>query len=353
MTPFPWMRRLARLLALGALAVPTFSSLAAPDPSWATDVAGGQDHPLVQRFKDAWLMAYQQQAFASTQFPGRLALDQLQFADPQTLEGRVTRLVYFAPLGKTPLEVFRNHEQALNAAGYKAKMACTPSQRECGNLRFALYSRYEAMTQADFAANWQRQPAGSALQQPMRGLGGTNMLGTDDMHFSQGTLSLPGGTVHVLLQTGKVHNTGFAATYLEIVEPQAMATGQVTVDAKALLSGLQADGKIALYGIYFDTNKAVLKPESQAQIAEMGRLLKAQPALKVYLVGHTDNQGGLDFNLGLSQQRAQAVLDALVQQQQIDPKRLSARGVASLVPVASHASDSGRARNRRVELVLQ
>ena len=115
---------------------------------------------------------------------------------------------------------------------------------------------------------------------------------------------------------------------------------------------MQADGKIALYGIYFDTGKAVLKPESQAQVDQMVALLKAQPTLKVYLVGHTDSEGALDANLALSQQRAQAVVDALVRAK-VDAKRLNARGVANLAPVASNAADAGRARNRRVELVLQ
>ena len=347
------LRQAARL-TLGACCAAASAGLqAAPDPSWAQDVAGGQDHPLVRRFRDAWLTAYQQQAFASTEFPGRLGLDNNRFAAPVTVEGRITRLVYLAPLGKTPLEVFRNHAQALQGAGFKPLVSCTPSVRECGTQRFALAARYEAMTEADFAANWQRQPTGSVLQQQMRGLGGTNMLGTEDLSFSYGTLPTAGGTVHVLLHTGTIYRTQFTATYLEIVEPQLMASGQVTVDAQAMMSGLQADGRIALYGIHFDTNKAVLKPASQPQIEQMAQLLKAQPALKVHLVGHTDNQGDLAFNLGLSQQRAQAVRDALVQQHQIDPRRLDARGVASLAPVASNAQDNGRARNRRVELVLQ
>ncbi|MDR3371254.1 OmpA family protein [Rhodoferax sp.] len=132
-----------------------------------------------------------------------------------------------------------------------------------------------------------------------------------------------------------------------------MLGGQVTVDAAALKKGLQSDGKIALYGIYFDTAKAVLKAESKAQLDEIAKLLRQQPALKVYLVGHTDSEGGLDANLALSQQRAQAVADALIRQYQIDGKRLLARGVANLAPVASNDADAGRARNRRVELVVQ
>ena len=80
--------------------------------------------------------------------------------------------------------------------------------------------------------------------------------------------------------------------------------------------------------------------------------LKAQPALKVLIVGHTDNVGAVDANLTLSQGRAQAVVAALVPRG-IAAGRLQGRGVANFAPLASNATEEGRARNRRVEMVLQ
>jgi OmpA-OmpF porin, OOP family len=97
----------------------------------------------------------------------------------------------------------------------------------------------------------------------------------------------------------------------------------------------------------------VLKPESRPQLAEMAKLLKAHPALKVHIVGHTDNQVGVPANLALSQQRADAVVAALVQENQLDPKRMTARGLGSFAPVASNSVEAGCAKNRRVELVEQ
>jgi OmpA-OmpF porin, OOP family len=132
-----------------------------------------------------------------------------------------------------------------------------------------------------------------------------------------------------------------------------MPSGQVTVDSKSLLSGLEAEGKVAIYGIYFDTGKAEIKPESQAQLEEMGKLMKSQPGLKVFIVGHTDNQGQFDFNVTLSRQRAQAVVDALTKNFGIAVARMIPYGVASVAPVASNAEEAGRAKNRRVELVKQ
>jgi outer membrane protein OmpA-like peptidoglycan-associated protein len=102
----------------------------------------------------------------------------------------------------------------------------------------------------------------------------------------------------------------------------------------------------------FDTGKTELKPDSNAQLDQMAAVLKAQPALKVFIVGHTDNVGGLDANLKLSQGRAQAVVAALTQRG-IAASRLLAHGNANYAPVASNAGEDGRARNRRVEMVLQ
>ncbi|MCY1250051.1 putative lipoprotein YiaD [compost metagenome] len=85
----------------------------------------------------------------------------------------------------------------------------------------------------------------------------------------------------------------------------------------------------------------------------MGKLLQADAALKVYIVGHTDNQGSLARNMELSQKRADAVAKALAESYQIPASRLSAKGVASLAPVASNDAEEGRAKNRRVELVKQ
>lgn len=333
-------------------------ALAAPasaGPSWAIDVAGGEDHPLIQRYNNSWMMAYKKVGFDQTTFPGKLGLDSKnEFLAPITVEGQITRMVYFAPLGKTPLEVFRNYEQALKAAGFKALFSCTPRDKGCEHMRFGFDDRYGAMKEANFRNNRDRHPEKSELYNQMYSLGGSNMLGTDDLYFTYGTLAKDGKIVHVMLNTGKVYRTDFTSTYIEIAEPQAMEGGQVTVNADGLKSALQSSGKIALYGIYFDTGKSEIKAEeSRTQLDEMAKLLKSQPALKVYIVGHTDNQGNLDANQTLSQQRAQAVVAALSKQYQIPAARLASKGVASLAPVAPNTDEAGRAKNRRVELVVQ
>ena len=127
----------------------------------------------------------------------------------------------------------------------------------------------------------------------------------------------------------------------------------VTLKSSEIQQALTRDGKAAIYGVLFDTDKAEIKSESKAQLNEMGSYLQQNPEVAVYVVGHTDNQGGFDYNLSLSQRRADAVVVALTGDYKIAANRLLGRGVANLAPVAGNQSEEGRAKNRRVELVLQ
>jgi outer membrane protein OmpA-like peptidoglycan-associated protein len=138
---------------------------------------------------------------------------------------------------------------------------------------------------------------------------------------------------------------------LTIVESQPMRQ-DVVADAAAMGKDISATGKTIIYGIYFDTGSAAIKPESEPSLVQMVKLLENRPALKVYVVGHTDNTGTLELNLKLSAERADAVVKALVGRG-IAPSRLKAAGVASYCPISSNANEQGRAQNRRVELVEQ
>ena len=139
---------------------------------------------------------------------------------------------------------------------------------------------------------------------------------------------------------------------LRVIEKGAMKQ-EVEADAAALGAGLKAEGKIAVYGILFDTGKAEIKPASEPALAEIAKLLKAQPTLKLHVVGHTDNMAGLDLNLKLSRARAEAVVQALTAKYGIAAGRLVPHGVGPVAPVASNEAEAGRAKNRRVELVKQ
>jgi outer membrane protein OmpA-like peptidoglycan-associated protein len=137
-----------------------------------------------------------------------------------------------------------------------------------------------------------------------------------------------------------------------IVEKQEMAQ-EVVADAKSMLSDTERKGSASVYGIYFDFDKADIKPESEPAIREIAKLLKDNRTLMVYVVGHTDNVGTLDYNLKLSKARADAVVRELVTKYGVEANRLKAHGVGSLAPVASNRTEEGRAKNRRVEVVEQ
>ena len=141
-------------------------------------------------------------------------------------------------------------------------------------------------------------------------------------------------------------------TYL-ILEESQQTFVPLEVSSADVSTGLKENGKIELYGMYFDTGKAILKSESRPTLDKINQVLKADPTLKIYIVGHTDNSGNFANNMQLSQERAKAVMVALVKDYGIEAARLSAQGVASLSPLASNSSEFGKAKNRRVELVQQ
>jgi len=137
---------------------------------------------------------------------------------------------------------------------------------------------------------------------------------------------------------------------LYVVEKQGM-TQQVVADAAALLADLERSGHTVLHGILFDTDEAVIKPESATALTEIAKLLLEHPDMAVFIVGHTDMSGNLEHNLDLSNRRAMAVVEALVTDYGIPRQRLTARGIGPLAPMGSNDTEAGRALNRRVELV--
>jgi outer membrane protein OmpA-like peptidoglycan-associated protein len=116
-----------------------------------------------------------------------------------------------------------------------------------------------------------------------------------------------------------------------------------------LADRLENEGKVDLYGIYFDTDKATLKPESEATLNQVLAMLKGKPGLRIEIGGHTDSQAGDAYNLDLSKRRAQSVMKWLTDKG-IAATRLTAQGFGETQPVADNETAAGRALNRRVEI---
>jgi outer membrane protein OmpA-like peptidoglycan-associated protein len=139
---------------------------------------------------------------------------------------------------------------------------------------------------------------------------------------------------------------------LNIVEREIMKQ-EIVADANAMGDDINSTGHVSVYGIFFDSGKSDLKPESDSAIIQISKLLTNNASLKLYVVGHTDNVGNIDANMKLSNDRANEVVKTLVANYGIAADRLKSYGVASLAPVASNDTEEGRAKNRRVELVKQ
>jgi len=311
------LRNVAPFAFIAFLVLPTADSA-------AKDVKGSKDHPLVTRYEGAAITRYRQDKFDEYtlvlgKYKGR------EVGEHQKIEGQITRIVYEIDKSRTTLEVFRNYETALTGAGFEILFTC--SDRDCGGMDFS-YSIHGG------------------------DLGGS----PDGQRYLAAKLARPEGTAYVSLYIKKAYEIGgpmrdTVYASLHVVESKEMETGKVTVDADAIGKGLDAEGHIAIYGIYFDSDSDKLKAESNEALNEISKLMKARADLGLLVVGHTDNQGKLAYNMDLSKRRAAAVVKALTEKHGIKGSRLTPAGVGFLAPVASNRGDDGRALNRRVELV--
>jgi outer membrane protein OmpA-like peptidoglycan-associated protein len=123
------------------------------------------------------------------------------------------------------------------------------------------------------------------------------------------------------------------------------------VSALNIKESITSNGKMALYGILFDTGKSDIKPESEKAISTVASFLKENPGVNIYIVGHTDNVGSYEMNQKLSKSRGESVKSNLISKYGITASRLTGDGVGPVSPVTSNDTEEGRKLNRRVEIV--
>ena len=282
------------------------------------DVAGSRDYPGIGRFAGSVITGYRVKDFDSMRLQGAPFKDGKP-TDDQRLEGRITRIAYRSGPGPSLLEVSRNFENQLAKAGFETLLACDTDA--CGGIPFT-----EAI---------------DALPIPEMWVDGFNF------RYYAGRKAEGQRQTFAAVLVSKNNEEIYAQLVVAVIG----AMENKMVDAAAMAKGLGEKGHIALYGIYFDTDKAVIKPESRPTLDEIAKLLRAQAQLNVVIVGHTDSQGTYDYNIDLSRRRAEAVAAELAKSYKIANTRLRTAGVGFLAPIGSNASDDGRALNRRVELV--
>lgn len=359
MKAFPWKGAAAVLLAAGLYGVAGLTGISgvamAQTRVPSQDAKGLSDPQGTQRYTGAVLVYRDDAAYDEVRFPAAKAVEQSdeRLVAPRSVDraGQRTALQYVTPAGRSPLEVLRSYQQAHKAAGFETVYECAGFDA-CGGSSTGIF-RYNL--------------PGQLLPRGWAGKAGDNTpaacaAGTlADLRYALLDNKTTGATMAVFTWTPQDMSAYCdepefrkrTTVAVVRVDPKEREQRMETLSASEIGKGLDAHGKVAIYGILFDTNKADIKPESKASLDQIGALLKQQASLKLHVVGHTDNVGTLPANLDLSRRRADAVAGALARDYGIARDRLTANGVASLAPVASNANDAGRAKNRRVELVLQ
>jgi len=322
-------------------------------PVPTADLSGLSDPPGLSRYVGSVLIYRNDSAYDEVKLPvSKSATVDGKIVAPKTLDrsGQRVSLQYITPAGRSALEVLRNYQQATKPAGFETVYECAGDA--CG--RTPDISRFYFAALVMPTTYWEsvgdRTPAYCGTSQ-----------GIGDFRYAVLDNKSTGATLAIMTwRPGDVSSYCVQADYkarasVFVVSIQAKAREQLmeTLTATEIGQSLTATGKVAVYGILFDTNQATIKTESKASIDQIGALLKQQAGLKVHVVGHTDSVGALAANLDLSKRRAEAVAAALARDHGIARDRLTANGVANLAPVASNADDAGKAKNRRVELVLQ
>lgn len=271
-------------------------------------IAQNDGHPLIKAFEGSYIESQEVKEFDEQQVViGKVQQDGT--VKTEKIEGKVTRIDYRDQDNRSSLERMRNYEEAFKKAGFEIIFNC--NTEECGpEIQIETIGYYP----------------------PERYL-------TAFLKRNEGNV-----WIGVFVSAGPW-------TKIRIVEEKPMETGMVKVTADVLKTNILKDGHMAVYGIYFDTGKSDIKPESAETIKEIATLLQKNPSLQIYIVGHTDNVGTLKDNMELSNKRAAAVVTELITRYNIEASRLEAGGVGPLAPVATNDTKEGKELNRRVEIV--
>lgn len=338
-------------------------ALAKPPPVPTADVPGSADSPLLRRYEGSLIVSQERKGLREFSLP-LAALERVpqrrdnhnnalyEPKQKKDLVGAYQRLVYLIPPDRSPLEVVGNYADEVKGQGGKVLFECAgnscggdPKRGNAGgggSMSLAMYL-YPSDTVTD-----PHNSVGSCL---------VRSKVTDRRYLAA---ELPQKGAHVSVYSFTVEPTacekalgGRTVALVQIVEGKQRESKMVTVSAGELAKSIAEEGRAAVYGIYFDSNQAEIKPESDPTLEQIAKLLQERSSLKVLIVGHTDNVGGYGSNLDLSQRRAKAVVHALSSRFKVSADRLTPVGVSFAAPLGSNKTDDGRAKNRRVELVEQ
>ncbi len=339
----------AGALLAGGNATPGFAAQPAwPNGPTSDSPPGAVDHPLVSRYRGSYIVGYSVAEYDEIELPiGRIdgSRDGSRATPARALRlaGKITRISYQVQPERTTVDVMTNLRADLVKRGWTPLFECVGAEQ-----------KYTPGTCGDVFRN----EIAERLARKMRHFNHSNAFDGADLEtvrYASGVITKGNAKTHVTLLVGVATPDRPTMVLVHVVEPRALDTNQVDapVTSAGIASSIAAEGKVAIYGVQFDTDKADIKPASAATLEAMGQYLRANPSVRVFVVGHTDNQGTLARNVQLSQQRAEAVVAALRATFGIDAARMIPKGVAQFAPLATNDTAEGRAANRRVELVKQ
>ena len=328
----------AHRLVMAAIGVAFLAAVAQ-----AADFPGSKDPPGFKRYEGSQIVHYVTSSYAEY----KLDRDG-GWGKTETVEGAVTRVVYLVPPGPSPLEVFRNYEQMLSDAGYTQTYelksdAITVIHDWWFEQFFETVEKHNSLGYAGFEACCQGAftPEYATYHSDQNGQRkDVALYVADAVAFNWGAPDFPKTPIAV--------KKGQVVVAVDVITGKAIENKMVS--AADMADSLATKGSVDLYGIYFDTDKTDIKPESKPTLDQVAELMKIDRSLKLEVSGHTDNTGAAEHNMKLSEGRAQAVVDALVKNYGIDASRLQAKGYGDTKPVAPNDTEGGRAKNRRVEL---
>jgi OOP family OmpA-OmpF porin len=300
---------------------------------------GSKDPAGMKRYEGSDLIGYRAPKFDEYLLPlgPPTQSDPPKYENSKPIEGQVSYYTYLAPPGRSVAELFRNYKQEFQRLGIQTLYEKGAGQHGWFGPTFGQIANANDLSQIlGYDEAEERLLVGKSKD-------------ASSSYYLVFVTAYVDGVIPERLQ-GRVAK-GQALAQLVVVSPDAMEKKMAFVNADDMKQSLHDSGKVALYGLYFDTDKDVVKPESQPTLAEIARLFSSEPALRLHVAGHTDNQGKPEYNLDLSRRRAASVVRELTSKYAISANRLDAFGCGLYSPIASNAAEDGRAKNRRVELV--
>lgn len=317
------------------------------------DVEGSINHPLLEKYANSCIVAYNEAKFNSVSFPISKITSREGAPEELTQEGKVTNIIYGIDNSdrKTVLEVQKNYEQALLDANFKIIFSAFGRKQISGT--YKIQNVYEIFGDNDVIEEYQYIKPKSYFRFSMSHQ--HNNIDADEAYFvARGKQAGNIYTLALFIHYNRSSWEGLKDNIFvlaQIIEQEDMETGQVS--AASIDEKIKNEGKEVFHNIHFDFGSDKLTAESYVIIESLSEYLKLNVSQEYYIVGHTDNVGSYESNKELSEKRAKAVLKALHTKYSVPPKQLTAYGVGQLSPLAINTTEEGRALNRRVELVLK